>query len=135
VTSGVTGGRYEPIPPAPVEYPVEYPAEAPVEDEFFGGGGGKVACCGSGWAMTLPVGAAGPRETEPVTSGERRALFEAYGLEKGESPNRVASELQPANPTAISAMTETCSAGRERDNARKLDMSYPLVRNTYPWVS
>jgi hypothetical protein len=47
------------------------PTAVPVDDAFLGGGGGRAAWVwGSGRASTLPVGAAGPREIDPVTSPE-----------------------------------------------------------------
>jgi hypothetical protein len=59
-------GRYEPMPGAPTA--------VPVEDAFLGGGGGSAAwVCGSGRDSTLPAGAAGPREIDPVTSPLREA--------------------------------------------------------------
>jgi hypothetical protein len=106
------GGLYDAMPGAPTAVPVE----PPVAETFRVGGGGSAAAwvCGNGRDSTLPVGAAGPREIDPVTSPEAGALREAYGLENGESLKRDTSELQPANATATSVRTETRNPWRER---------------------
>jgi hypothetical protein len=95
------------MPPAPVE--------TPVDETWVGGGAGNAEVCGSGRDSTRPVGAAGPREIEPVTSEEAEAPREAKGLES----KRVTSELQPANPTAISVRRETRKPRREQGNSTR----------------
>jgi hypothetical protein len=90
------------------------PADTPVEETCEGGGGGKAVVWGSGRDSTLPVGAAGPRGIDPVTSDEG-ALRDAKGFES----KRDTSELQPANPTATSVRAETCKPRRKRGNPRK----------------
>jgi hypothetical protein len=84
------------MPPPPLDTPV---------DETLGGCEGA----GRGCASTRPLG------TEPVTSlGPDLA---ARGLEKGLSPKRLISVLQPAAPAATTATTTTRADKRERDKA------------------
>jgi hypothetical protein len=80
-----------------------------------GGGGGKEEASTRGTGAALGC-------TEPVTSfGE---LLNANGL-----LNRVASELHPAVPIAITAKATARGHDRERNNATTEDMVDSLVHN------